>query len=182
MHAAAGRAQLQRERENRQMGSTLSRGWPGRTCRSQLAPDVFFLSGKGFASASPALDRLPDCRDGRTEPSHHQPILRRNRLSGIRNLEPQPAVQRYEYEAPGDLLHLDIKKLGRFSAPGARAHGDLSRRTRGLGWNYMHVAIDDHCCVAFSRIHASEPGSAVTAFCARPWPTTPGSASASAGF
>jgi transposase InsO family protein len=91
-------------------------------------------------------------------------ILCRNRLSRMRDLEPRPPVQRYEHAAAGDLLHLDIKKLGRFTAPGARAHGDLSRRTRGVGWDYVHVAIDDHSRIAFSRIHANEQGSAVTAF------------------
>ena len=91
-------------------------------------------------------------------------ILCRNRLSRMRDLEPRPPVHRYEHKAPGDLLHLDIKKLGRFTAPGARAHGDLSRRTRGVGWDYVHVAIDDHSRIAFSAIHPNEQGSAVTAF------------------
>jgi len=91
-------------------------------------------------------------------------ILCRNRLSRMRDLEPRPAVHRYEHPAPGDLLHLDIKKLGRFSAPGARAHGDLSRRTRGLGWDYVHVAIDDHSRIAFSAIHANEKGASAAAF------------------
>ena len=77
---------------------------------------------------------------------------------------PRPAVHRYEHPAAGDLLHLDIKKLGRFSAPGARAHGDLSRRTRGLGWDYVHVAIDDHSRIAFSAIHANEKGASAAAF------------------
>ena len=83
-------------------------------------------------------------------------ILRRLKLSRMRDLEPRVAVQRYEHAAPGDLLHLDIKKLGRFSAEGMRIHGDPSRRTRGLGWEYVHVAIDDHSRIAFSDIHANE--------------------------
>jgi len=91
-------------------------------------------------------------------------ILRRNRLSRMRDLEPRPAVHRYEHKAPGDLLHLDIKKLGRFTAAGARAHGDLRRRTRGVGWDYVHVAIDDHSRIAFSAIHANEQGASAAAF------------------
>ena len=91
-------------------------------------------------------------------------ILCRYRLSRMRDLEPRPPIQRYEHTSPGDLLHLDIKKLGRFSAPGARAHGDLSRRTRGLGWDYVHAAIDDHSRIAFSAIHANERGASAVAF------------------
>jgi len=91
-------------------------------------------------------------------------ILRRHRLSRMRDLEPRLPVERYEHQAPGDLLHLDIKKLGRFSAPGHRVHGDQSRRTRGVGWDYVHVAVDDHSRLAFSAIHADERGASVTDF------------------
>ena len=91
-------------------------------------------------------------------------LLRRLRLNRIRDLEPAPVPQRYEHAAPGDLLHLDIKKLGRFSAPGARIHGDLSRRTRGLGWEYVHVAIDDHSRIAFAKIMPRENGPCAAAF------------------
>jgi len=91
-------------------------------------------------------------------------ILRRLRLNRLADLEPAPPVQRYEHAAPGDLLHLDIKKLGRFSAPGARIHGDLSRRTRGLGWDYLHVAIDDHSRISFAQILPRENGPCAAAF------------------
>ena len=91
-------------------------------------------------------------------------ILRRLKLSRMRDLEPRVAVQRYEHAAPGDLLHLDIKKLGRFSAEGMRIHGDPSRRTRGLGWEYVHVAIDDHSRIAFSDIFANEQADSAVQF------------------
>ena len=91
-------------------------------------------------------------------------ILRRLRLNRIRDLEPAPVAQRYEHAAPGDLLHLDIKKLGRFSAVGARIHGDMSRRTRGLGWEYVHIAIDDHSRIAFAQILPRENGPCAAAF------------------
>ena len=91
-------------------------------------------------------------------------ILKRLGLNRIRALEPAPVVIRYEHAAPGDLLHLDIKKLGRFSAPGARVHGDTSRRTRGLGWDYLHVAIDDHSRIAFAQILPRENGPCAAAF------------------
>ncbi len=91
-------------------------------------------------------------------------ILRRLKINRIRDLEPQPPVQRYEHKAPGDLLHLDIKKLGRFRAEGHRIHGDMSRKTRGAGWEYVHVAIDDHSRIAFSAIYPNEKTDSTVAF------------------
>ncbi|MEX2372634.1 MAG: leucine zipper domain-containing protein, partial [Dehalococcoidia bacterium] len=55
---------------------------------------------------------------------------------------------RYEYEQPGDLLHLDIKKLGRFWVPGRRVRNDGRMRSRHAGWQYVHVAVDDHSRLA----------------------------------
>ncbi len=90
-------------------------------------------------------------------------ILRRLKLNRIRHLDPAPPVQRYEHAAPGDLLHLDIKKLGRFRAVGPRIHGDRTRRTRGAGWDYVHVAVDDHSRIAFAQILPNEKGSSAAA-------------------
>ena len=91
-------------------------------------------------------------------------ILRRLKLNRVRDLEPRTLAQRYEHAAAGDLLHLDIKKLGRFRAEGMRIHGDPSRRTRGLGWEYVHVAIDDHSRIAFSAIYPNEQACSATQF------------------
>ena len=91
-------------------------------------------------------------------------ILRQLKISRIRDLEPQPPIQRYEHKAPGDLLHLDIKKLGRFRAEDHRIHGDMSRKTRGSGWEYVHVAVDDHSRIAFSAIHPNEKADSTVAF------------------
>jgi transposase InsO family protein len=78
-------------------------------------------------------------------------ILRRLGLNRMRDLEPAVPLIRYEHPAPGDLLHLDIKQLGRFagvvSRPDGRRRGTLHR-----GWEYVHVAIDDHSRIAFSQI------------------------------
>ena len=83
-------------------------------------------------------------------------ILRRLHLNRIRDLEPAPEVVRYEHAAPGDLLHLDIKKLARIVRVGHRIHGDLSREVKGAGWEFLHVAIDDHSRIAFSQILPDE--------------------------
>jgi transposase InsO family protein len=91
-------------------------------------------------------------------------ILRRRKLSRIRDLEPPQPVHRYEHERPGDLLHLDIKKLGRIARPGHRVTGNLADRTRRVGWEYVHVAIDDHSRIAFSAIFPDEKAHSTVAF------------------
>ena len=68
------------------------------------------------------------------------PKLGLNRLSA---LEPAQPVNRYQHEHPGDLLHLDIKKHGRFKRPGHRVTGNRQQNSRHSGWEYVHVAIDD---------------------------------------
>jgi transposase InsO family protein len=111
--------------------------------------------------------RWAGCRIARhtgLSPATVSRILRRLRLNRLRDLQPAPVPLRYEHPAPGDLLHLDIKKLGRFSDIGSRIHGDLRRRTRGLGWDYVHVAIDDHSRIAFAQILPRENGPCAAAF------------------
>lgn len=83
-------------------------------------------------------------------------VLRRAGLSRFSDLAPIDEVQRYEREAPGDLLHIDIKKLGRFSDVGHRITGDYTKRTRGLGYEYLFVAVDDHARVAFTAMRPDE--------------------------
>ena len=83
-------------------------------------------------------------------------VLRPAGLSKLSDLAPADVVQRYERQAPGELLHIDIKKLGRFSGVGHRISGDYAKRTRGLGWEYLFVAIDDHARVAFTAIQPDE--------------------------
>lgn len=83
--------------------------------------------------------------------------LARHGLNRLAALEPARPVLRYEHEAPGDLLHLDIKKLGRFDKPGHRVTGDRQAGTsRGAGWEYVHVAIDDHSRLAFAQLQPDE--------------------------
>jgi len=88
-------------------------------------------------------------------------ILRRLRLNRIRHLEPVPVYPRYEHAAPGDMLHLDIKKLARITSPAFRATGQQRDRLRGGGFEYVHVAIDDHSRIAVATIHPDEQGSSV---------------------
>ncbi|MGH8125090.1 MAG: IS481 family transposase [Rhodanobacteraceae bacterium] len=83
-------------------------------------------------------------------------LLHRAGLNRLAALEPAAPIRRYEHDAPGDLLHLDIKKLGRFRQPGHRVTGDRKIDSAGAGWEYVHIAIDDHSRVAFSSIEPDE--------------------------
>ena len=91
-------------------------------------------------------------------------ILRRARLSRWRDLEPRPPVLRYERERPGELLHLDTKKLARINGIGHRIHGDRQLRRRGVGWDFVHVAIDDASRVSRAQIACNEWGDTASAF------------------
>ena len=74
---------------------------------------------------------------------------------------------RYERERPGELLHVDIKKLGRFAGLGHRITGDRRFRAHGLGWEYVHVAIDDCSRVSYAEILPDERGATVAGFLRR---------------
>jgi transposase InsO family protein len=93
-------------------------------------------------------------------------ILRRARLSRWRDLEPRLPVRRYQRERPGELLHLDVKKLGRIQGIGHRITGDRGpgKRSRGIGWDFLHVAIDDASRVALASIAENERGNTASAF------------------
>ncbi len=93
-------------------------------------------------------------------------ILRRLGLNRIRDLEPAEPVHRYEREAPGEMIHIDIKKLGRFDKIGHRITGDRTGQSnsRGVGWEFVHVCIDDHSRVAFSQILPDEKAESAVSF------------------
>ena len=92
-------------------------------------------------------------------------VLRRLGLNKLSALEPQP-VRRYEREHPGELIHIDIKKLGKFSRIGHRITGDRTgqSKTRGVGWEFVHVCIDDASRVAFSQLKKDERKASAVAF------------------
>jgi transposase InsO family protein len=92
-------------------------------------------------------------------------IHKRLGLNKLSALEPVVPVRRYERERPGELIHIDIKKLGRFAHAGHRATGNRQAcRNEGAGWEFVHVAIDDHSRVAFAKVMASEKKRSATAF------------------
>jgi transposase InsO family protein len=94
-------------------------------------------SGRGVATVSRCMKRLG--------------------LSRLKSLEPPMPVVRYEREAAGELLHIDTKKLGRIDGVGHRITGDRTKKhNRGIGWDMVHLAIDDHSRVSFAQVLPDE--------------------------
>jgi transposase InsO family protein len=98
-------------------------------------------------------------------------LLRRQGLARLRQLEPPGPVQRYQWARPGDLLHLDVKKLARIGRVGHRITGERRGQVRGLGWEFVHVAVDDASRLAYVEVLSDEGGVTTTQFLwrARAW-------------
>jgi transposase InsO family protein len=102
-------------------------------------------------------------RETGVSPATVSRVLKRAGLSRLKDLAPAEPIRRYERKAPGEMIHIDIKKLGRFERKGHRITGDRrgqsaprGRKQGGYGWEYVHVAIDDHSRLSFSQIHPNE--------------------------
>jgi transposase InsO family protein len=91
-------------------------------------------------------------------------VLRRLGLGRLRYLNPPPPVQRYEWARPGELVHLDIKKLGRIVQPGHRITGNPRDSVVGAGWEYAHVAIDDCSRFTYAEILPDDKRYSTTRF------------------
>lgn len=100
-------------------------------------------------------------------------VLKRAGLSRLKDLEPAEPVRRYERKEPGELIHLDTKKLGRFNEIGHRITGDRRKQSSrrgekggqkwGAGWEYVHVGIDDASRLSFTQIHPDEKAASAVA-------------------
>ena len=93
-------------------------------------------------------------------------LLKRLGLNRLSALEPAEPVRRYAREHPGELIHIDIKKLGKFNRIGHRITGDRTGQSnsRGVGWEFVHVCIDDASRIAFSRVMKTERKGCAIAF------------------
>lgn len=91
------------------------------------------------------------------------------RRQGLQRQQPQrPPVMRYEFSTPGAMVHCDTKKLGRIvGGPGHRIHGDHSQERRGVGWEVLHMAIDDASRVVYAEMLADEKGRTAAHFLVR---------------
>ena len=91
-------------------------------------------------------------------------VLARAGLSRWADLQPPEPIVRYEHASPGDLLHIDIKMLGRIVRPGHRVTGNPRDSVEGAGWEYLFVAIDDHARISFSAMYPDERVPSAAAF------------------
>jgi hypothetical protein len=94
-------------------------------------------------------------------------VLARAGLSRLKDLEPTEPVRRYEREHPGELIHLDIKNLGRIGSVGLRItgrHPGAVNRHLGIGWEFVHLCIADASRVAFVHVMRDQRKESAVAF------------------
>ena len=91
-------------------------------------------------------------------------VLKRIGLGRLSRLEPVEPPNRYERRRPGELIHIDVKKLGRIGRVGHRIHQDRRTRVRGIGWEYVHVCIDDATRLADVEVRDDEKATSAVAF------------------
>lgn len=111
-------------------------------------------------------------KDTGVSPATVSRVLRRLGISRLRDLEPAEPIRRYEREHPGELIHIDIKKLGRFEQIGHRITGDRRGQSSNLrgtkhggpGWEFVHVCIDDASRIGFSQIKRDEKARSAVPF------------------
>jgi len=96
-------------------------------------------------------------------------VLKRHGLERLKKLDPPVPVRRYERSRPGELVHLDVKKLGRVKGLGHRVTGDRANthRNRGIGWEFVHVCVDDYTRLAYVEVLEDEKGVTAVAFLRR---------------
>jgi transposase InsO family protein len=143
------------------LGRFLAEGEAGlrdRSSRPRVSPRSI-APGKALAIAELRRRRLTQARIAVSlgvSKSTVGRVLVRAGLSKLRDLEPSEPVVRYEHRHPGDLLHIDIKKLGRIERLGHRITGDRRDTVDGAGWEFLFVAIDDHARIGFTELYADE--------------------------
>ena len=114
---------------------------------------------------------MPASTVGRVLARHRTPLLREcDPVTGAVIRASRRSANRYEHPYPGSLVHIDVKKLGRIPDGGGwKAHGRAERpgHKRGLGYDYVHIAIDDHSRLAYAEIHNDEKGTTCAGFLTR---------------
>jgi len=94
-------------------------------------------------------------------------ILKRNGMGRLSRLGPEEPERRYERARPGELVHVDVKKLGRISRPGHRITGDWRGRRHDKGWEFVHVLVDDATRLAYAEVLPDEHPKPATGFLRR---------------
>jgi len=94
-------------------------------------------------------------------------VLARNGLGKLPRLKPEEPANSYERPRSGELVHIDVKKLGKIGRPGHRVNQDRRTRTRGIGWEFVHVAVDDATRLAYVEVLDDEKGPTAAGFLRR---------------
>lgn len=128
------------------------------TCAERVAVIVELRRSRGTSPSIAAKLKMPISTVAR--------ILARAGLNKLARLGPKEPVRRYERSSPGELLHVDIKRLARFEQPGHRVTGNrkVDGRGRNRGYEYVHVAIDDHTRLAYVEVLQNQTGPTAAAF------------------
>ena len=137
-----------------------------RTSRPQCSPRTIhpFRVARVLALRRRRLPGFQIARAAKLSKASVSRLLLRHRHR-LATLEPPPPVRRYEREHPGDLIHFDIKKLARIVRTGHRVTGDRQRdHSPGAGWEFLHIAIDDHSRIAFAQLLPDETAQSAIAF------------------
>jgi transposase InsO family protein len=150
---------LTRERTALADRSSRPRRQPRRTSLTTEAAIVALRRTRATAWQISAALRMPRSTVTR--------VLARVGLNRVALVEPAGPVQRYEWPHVGDLLHLDLKRLGRVAGIGHRIHGDRRRRARRVGWEFLHVAIDDATRLTYAEVVSAGDAAACAAFLRR---------------
>ena len=169
VNAAAARFSVTSKTAGKWVGRYRQLGAAGLTDRSSRPHRSPRQTHSFLVEKAVALRRLgyPGWRIARElalSPATVSRILRRARLSRWRDLHPQPPVQRYEHPAPGDLVHLDIKGMTRFGEVSLRGDGRLRGKRKHPGLLALHVAVDDHSRMAFTRLLPDQKAETSIAF------------------
>ena len=133
---------------------------PGRVC-AQREQVIAELRGQVRMNAVQIAEAL-----GMSERTVRAVIARLG-LSKLAPIEAPEPANRYERPMPGELIHIDVKKLGRIGRPGHRVHGDRRTRSRGIGWEFVHVCVDDCTRLAYVEVLGDERTSSVCDFLQR---------------
>jgi transposase InsO family protein len=154
---------LRRERDEGVVGLADRSSRPHRSpLRTEAAREAAVLELRKLRMTGPVIAhrlRMPRSTVSR--------ILRRNGQARLRALQPPEAPRRYERARPGEMVHIDVKKLGRIGRPGHRVNGDRTTRMRGVGWEFVHVCVDDATRLAYVEVLANERGSTAAGFLRR---------------
>ena len=127
--------------------------------RLSAAAEAEILAARAYANAGPVIVAGLLGRPASTV----WKVLRRHGRSRLPKPAPEP-VRRYERKRPGELVHVDIKRLGRFWTVGKRIRQDGIARSRQAGWQYLHLAVDDHSRLAYAELLRSESPADCAAF------------------